>query len=175
MTKLYSYTYISLDGIASSPEKWISPYFSNELGANLAKRLQSCAAMVLGRQTYAEFSQFWPRQGSDVPFADLNNGVRKYVVSKTLNRVEWSNSTIVDVHELTQLKAKGDLHISGSGTLVRSLLKSRLLDEMVVVMCPLIRGQGGRLFDGIETTGLDLVSVTPFPRGVLSLTYRPMI
>jgi dihydrofolate reductase len=170
--KLYSYTYASLDGVMSSPETWTSPYFSDEMGQDLTRRLQASAAMVLGRHTYAEFAEFWPRQG-DAPFADLNNRVRKYVVSSTLERADWRNSSVVGVDELPSLKAEGNLHVTGSGVLVRSLLERRLLDELVIMMCPVVLGQGQRLFDRAVTTGLDLVKVTPFPRGVLSLSYRP--
>ncbi len=156
----------------ASPETWFSPYFSEELGDDLTRRLEASYAMVLGRQTYSEFAEFWPKQSSDVPFADLNNKVKKLVVSKTLNHADWNNSTIVGVDNLTRLKSEGDLHITGSATLVRSLLGSRLLDEITVVMCPLVLGEGKRLFDGLEKTGLEMVNATPFPKGVQCLTYR---
>ena len=172
MPKLYSYTYMSLDGVMSSPEIWFSPYFSDEMEADLTQRLQSCAAMVLGHNTYTEFSQFWPRQGSEVPFADLNNGVQKYVVSRSLKQADWRNSTVVSIDDLTHLKSGGNLHITGSGALVRSLLERQLLDELVVILCPLVLGQGRHLFDGVKTTGLSLVKATSFPRGVQCLTYR---
>ena len=172
MPKLYSYTYMTLDGVMSSPETWFSPYFSDEMGADLTQRLQSCAAMVLGHNTYTEFFQFWPRQGSEVPFADLNNGVRKYVVSRTLKQADWRNSTVVGINDLTQLKSGGNLHVTGSGALVRSLLERQLLDEVVVMLCPLVLGQGRHLFDGVKTTGLSLVHAKAFPHGVQCLTYR---
>ena len=165
MTKLYSYTYMSIDGVMSSPETWTSPYFSDEMGEDLTRRLQSSAAMVLGRQTYMEFAEFWPRQSSDVPFADLNNGIRKYVVSSTLDQADWRNSTVIGVDDLTGLKSGGDLHITGSGVLIRSVLERRLLDEIVIMMCPVVLGGGRHLFDGVKRTGLDLVKVAPFPHG----------
>lgn len=173
MAKLYSYTYMSLDGVMASPETWTSPYFSDEMGEDLTRRLQSTAAMVLGRHTYTEFAEFWPGQSSEVPFADLSNGVRKYVVSSTLDQAGWRNSTVIHVDDLVPLKSGGDLHITGSGLLVRSLLERRLLDEMVIMMCPVVLGRGQRLFDGVEATGLDLLKVTAFLHGVLCLTYRP--
>ena len=172
MAKLYSYTYLSLDGVMASPETWFSPYFSDELGDDLTQRLQTCAAMVLGHNTYTEFSQFWPRQGSAIPFADLNNRIRKCVVSRTLVQADWHNSTVVGMAELTQLKSRGDLHITGSGALVRSLLSCALLDELVIVMCPLVLGRGQHLFDGVAKIGLRLVTATSFPNGVQCLTYE---
>ncbi len=172
MGNLYSYTYTSLDGVIAEPETWFTPYFSEELGADLAGRLESAHAMVLGGQTYKEFAEFWPKQGHDVPFADLNNKVRKFVVSKTIDQADWNNSTIIGVDDLTELRLSGDLHVTGSATLVRSLLENRLLDEIVIVMCPVVLGEGKRLFDGLEKTALEMVRATTFPKGVQSLTYR---
>lgn len=172
MSKLYSYTYNSLDGVMSSPADWVSPYFSSAMSEDLSQRLQSCSAMVLGRRTYSEFSQFWPSQGSEIPFADLNNNIRKYVVTDTLSSVDWPNSSIVKPHELPQLRSAGPLHVTGSGTLIRSLLETGLIDEIVIMMCPVALGSGQRLFEGIKATELELVSASPFPRGVMCLTYR---
>lgn len=92
MAKLYSYTYLSLDGVMASPETWFSPYFSDEPGEGLPQRLQSCAAMVLDHNPYTEFSQFWPRQGSEIPFADLNNRQSKRIERRThphKHMVQW--------------------------------------------------------------------------------------
>ena len=108
MAKLYSYTYLSLDGVMSSPEAWTPPYFGKELQDDLTRRLESSAAMVLGGQTYKEFADFWPKQDSTTPFADLNNGIRKYVVSKSLNHAEWNNSSIVTAEDLPKLKSQGN-------------------------------------------------------------------
>ncbi len=172
MPKLYSYTYMSLDGVMSSPETWIPPYFGKELQDDLTRRLETSAAMVLGGQTYKEFADFWPKQNSNVPFSDLNNGMRKYVVSSSLNHAEWNNSTIVTADDLAKLKPQGNLHITGSGTLVRSLLEAGVLDEIVIVGFPIVLGDGKRMFTGIEKIGLELVEVTSFPGGVQSTTYR---
>ena len=174
MARLYSYTYMSLDGVMSSPERWTSPYFSDEMAQDLAERLESAAGMVLGRDTYTEFADFWPRQGRDVPFAEINNRIRKYVVSGSLARADWQNSVLVkDLDGLAALRAHGDLHITGSGRLIRSLLERRLLDEVVIMMCPVALGHGTHLFEGLAARGLDLVDVVQFPRGVLSLTFQP--
>lgn len=172
MGKLYSYVYVSLDGVMASPEKWVSPYFSKELGEDLAQRLQSSTAMVLGRQTYTEFAAYWPQQGSDVPFADLNNNIRKYVVSKSLSGTSWNNSEVVDTNDLVRLRSRGNLHITGSSQLVNSLLASRQLDEIVLVVFPLVLGSGRRLFEQPIATNLELAEVKPFPFGALRLTYR---
>jgi dihydrofolate reductase len=172
MAKLYSYTYVSLDGVMSSPEQWTSSFWSNELGEDLAERLRKAAAMVLGRKTYEEFAEFWPRQGSDVPFADLNNQVRKLVVSRTLTRPTWSNSVAVSMEALAERHFDGDLHITGSQQLVRSLLSLKMLDEMVLVIFPVVLGTGRRLFDGAPMTKLDRIDIASFPNGVTRLTLK---
>ena len=173
MGKLYSYTYISLDGIVGSPERWVGPYFSPALGDDLATRLSSAAAMVLGKTTYAEFSSFWPNQDSSVPFAELNNGIKKLVVSATLRNTSWNNSSIVSAGDLATYKTEGNLHVTGSGILVRSLLELGLLDEIVLVQFPVLLGGGQRAFEGIQTTGLKHATTTEFPKGVQCITYKP--
>lgn len=174
MGKLYSYTYISLDGVMSSPDKWTSAYWSEKMGDDLIQRLENCAAMVLGRNTYSEFAEFWPKQDSDVPFADLNNQVRKYVVSHTLKNPVWQNSTVMSSEELVGRKSEGNLHITGSRQLIHSLLDLKLLDEMVLIMCPIVLGEGQRLFDGMYNAGMDLIETISFPNGVLCLRLKPV-
>lgn len=171
MGKLYSYLYMSLDGVISGPEQWISPYFDAQLSADLTKRLTGCHAMVLGRKTYETFASFWPDQGSDVPFADLNNSVRKLVVSSTLDKADWHNSAITDVDGLVAAKQAGNLHVTGSGELVRSLLATGRLDALVIQLIPVLIGSGQRLFEGGESTGLTLMAQEFQSNGVVSLTY----
>lgn len=175
MSKLYSYTYISLDGVIESPEQWSSPFLSDELGRDLSSRLESASAMVLGRVTYEEFAAFWPRQSDDVPFATLNNTIKKLVVSDTLQSAEWQNTSIISDPEMEELKAKaeGDFHITGSGTLVRNWIQRGLVDEVILMMCPVLVGTGKRFFENGPTTSLERVGVEQFPRGVMALTYAP--
>lgn len=174
MGKLYSYTYVSLDGVMSSPEAWVSSYWSAEMDEDLARRLKSAAAMVLGRKTYDEFAGFWPRQGSDVPFADLNNRIRKLVVSRTTTEASWQNSSTVSAAALAERKSEGDLHITGSRELVLSLLELQLLDEMVLMLCPVVLGVGQRLFGGANRLGMELAETVRFPNGVLCLKLNPI-
>lgn len=174
MGKLYSYTYVSLDGVMSSPETWTSSYWSQEMGDDLTRRLKSAAAMVLGRRTYDEFAEFWPRQGSGVPFADLNNEVRKLVVSRTITDPAWHNSAAVDVEALAERRSEGDLHITGSQNLILSLLELKLLDEMVLMMCPIVLGEGQRLFEGVHNVEMDLLDTVSYPNGVSCLKLKPI-
>lgn len=175
MGKLYSYTYMSLDGVTESPEKWSSPFFSEEMGQDLTTRLQSAAAMVLGRQTYTEFADFWPKQPADAPFVTLNNSVKKYVVSHSLKNPAWNNTSVVTDAELPALKAsaEGDLHITGSGTLVGNWINAGLIDEVRILVCPVIVGEGTRLYATAGLSEFKLVESKPFPLGVLSLVYQP--
>lgn len=173
MGRLYSYTYVSLDGVMAEPEKWVSSFWSAKMAKDLSRRLEGAAAMVLGRRTYDEFAGFWPHQGSDVPFADLNNQVRKLAVSRTMTEATWQNSTVIDAESLPEEKAEGDLHITGSHGLVLSLLDLGFLDEMVLMMCPIVLGEGKRLFDGMNRMEMRLDESESFPNGVLCLKLRP--
>jgi dihydrofolate reductase len=179
MRKLYSLIFMSLDGVVESPDRWHFAYYSEEMGRELRTRLESAGAMLLGRVTYEEFAAYWPNQPGGAPFVDLNNDIRKYVVSTTLDSAEWNNTTLIgrDVPEaIRELKRQpgGDLHVTGSPTLVRWLLHAGLLDELRVQLSPVVVGSGKRLFrDGGASIGLELVESTTLPHGVLALAYRP--
>src|SRR5262249_2540651 len=178
VSKLYSYMFISLDGVIESPERWHFNRYSDEMGQDLGTRLESAGAMLLGRKTYEDFAAYWPQQGSDVPFADINNNIRKYVISTTLKSANWKNTTVINGNvtaAVRQLKAEsgGDLHVAGSATLVRWLLAAGLLDSVRLQVSPVIVGSGLRLFpDGSTPAELVLVEAEPLPNGVLVLEYR---
>jgi dihydrofolate reductase len=105
--------------------------------------------------------------------------VPKLIVSTTLTTVEWQNSTLIRdnvVEQLTKLKEQPgkNISITGSATLVRSLLRDGLLDELALLVCPIVVGRGRRLFENLsDQVPLKLVNATPFRTGVLSLTYAP--
>jgi dihydrofolate reductase len=138
-------------------------------------------AMLFGRVTYQEFAAFWPYQNSaEQPFTDYLNNTLKYVVSTTLEEpLEWQNSTLIkdDVTEVVAgLKQQPgmDIGIVGSGTLVRSLLRDGLLDELGLMIHPIVLSSGTRLFEeGGDQRALDLVGSKTFSTGVVNLTYRP--
>jgi dihydrofolate reductase len=177
MRKIVAGLFMTLDGVVESPEKWQLPYFNDEMAAALEAGMAASDAILLGRRTYQEFAGFWPDQGSDVPFADHINNTPKLVVSTTLDTVEWRNSTLIkgDVaQELTKLKQQPGKNISmtGSGTLVGWLLRQGLLDELGLLVCPIVVGSGRRLFqDAGDQVPLKLVDSKTFSTGVLSLTY----
>jgi dihydrofolate reductase len=181
MRKVVALELVSLDGVMESPERWSFQFHNDEMAQANASGMAAADAMLFGRLTYQEFAAFWPYQNSaEQPFTDYLNNTSKYVVSTTLEEpLEWNNSTLIkdDVAEevagLKQQPGK-DIGIVGSGTLVRSLLREGLLDELGLMVHPIVLGRGKRLFeDGIDEMVLELVDSKTFSTGVLYLTYRP--
>jgi dihydrofolate reductase len=151
MGRLAASFFISLDGIVGEPQSWQGRYFDGEMGAALGQAMASSDGFVLGRVTYEEWAGFWPNQGSENPMAAAMNQARKYVASKTLPSADWQNSVLLegDVPEaVSAMKEAGkDLQISGSTTLVRSLMEARVIDELRLMIHPLVVGSGRRLFE----------------------------
>jgi dihydrofolate reductase len=172
---------VSLDGVMESPEKWHFPYFDEEMGQEIGAAMGQTDAMLMGRVNYEEWADFWPQQDPEEnPAAVHMNGVRKYVVSTTLKEpLGWNNSTLIGgnvAEEIDKLKRQPgkDIAISGSGTLVRSLLQKNLLDELRLMVHPVVVGSGRRLFEeGGDRKELELVDSKTFSTGVVYLTYRP--
>jgi dihydrofolate reductase len=180
MRKIVAGLFISLDGVTESSDQWHFPYFNDEMAEAIQSQMAASDTMLLGRVTYQEFAGFWPRQTeADMPMADYMNNTPKLVVSTTLETVEWQNSTLIKgnvVEALTKLKHQPgkNINITGSGTLVRSLLRDDLLDELQLLVHPIVVGRGKRLFaDTSEPKALKLVDSKTFSTGVLSLTYQP--
>ncbi len=179
MRKIVAGLCISLDGVVESPGKWGFQYFTDEMYEVIAAGTAQADAVLLGRRTYLEFAELWPNQGSDVPMADFLNNTPKYIVSSTLDKLEWANSSLVTgdlAEELAKLKQQPgkNILIPGSPRLVWSLLRDGLLDELQLVVCPIVVGSGTRLFD--ETTDhvrLELVESRTFSTGVLGVGYQP--
>jgi dihydrofolate reductase len=180
LRKVIASEFISLDGVVESPDRWQLPYFSDEMGEAVGAAMATSDAMLLGRVTYQEFESFFPGVSSeDQPFADYMNNTPKFVVSTTLEEAEWNNSTLIKekvAGEITELKHQPgkDIAISGSITLVQSLLREDLLDELRLMVHPVVVGSGKRLFENVgDQKALELVDSVTFSTGVLYLTYRP--
>jgi dihydrofolate reductase len=180
MRKIVSSLFISLDGVVESPDQWTPAYWSDDLGEAMGRLMGSSDAMLLGRITYEEFAPAWSaREMADDPGADFMNNTPKFVVSKTLESADWTNSTVVRgdlAEEVGKLKQQpgGDITISGSGTLVRSLLADGLVDELHLFVHPVVVGHGKRLFpEGVPEQALKLASATAFGTGVVHLAYQP--
>ncbi len=180
MRKIIAGLFISLDGVVESPQNWQLPYFNDELGAAVGSLMAATDTMLLGRRTYQEFASFFADQTGDAN-ADRMNNTPKLVASTTLEKAEWQNSTLIKgnvAEELARLKRQpgGNIGMSGSATLVRSLLRDNLLDELVLMVHPIVVGSGKRLFEGMdEQVMLTLVDSQTFSTGVLSLTYTPAV
>ena len=181
MRKVVASELVSLDGVMESPEVWAFSYSNDEMAEANASGMADSDAMLLGRVTYQEFASYWPYQNSaDQPFTHYLNNTPKFVVSTTLKEpLEWQNSTLIkgDVaEEVSRLKRQPgkDIGIVGSGTLVRSLLADGLLEELTLMVHPVVLGSGKRLFEeGGDQKALELVDSKTFSTGVLYLTYRP--
>ncbi|MEV0589901.1 dihydrofolate reductase family protein [Nonomuraea cavernae] len=178
MSKIVSQLFVSVDGVVEAPERWHFPYHDDQMAAAVAEQLDGADTLLLGRRTYEVFASSWPGRGGEVPFADRINSMRKLVASTTLTSPEWHNSTVIRGEvsaELAALKRDRDGHItvSGSLTLVRSLLRDDVLDELQLLVHPIVVGGGERLFphDG-DRMPLRLVHSATFSSGVLQLTYR---
>jgi dihydrofolate reductase len=179
MRKIIASLFISLDGVVEAPETWHFPYFNDEMGAVVGAQAADSDTMLLGRKTWQGFAEYWPQQGPEVEMATQMNEVAKLVVSTTLSDVDaWQNSTLLKGDPIEALKALKDgpgktINTVGSVTLVRSLLRAKVLDELHLLVHPIAVGHGQRLFDEGETQPLELVSNDTFSTGVLHSVYRP--
>jgi dihydrofolate reductase len=179
--KIVAAEFLSLDGVMESPDQWHFDYFNDEMGEAVGEGFATSDALLMGRVLYEEWAAYWPNQNPEEnPVAATMNGIRKYVVSTTLEGpLEWNNTTLIgeDVaEELSEIKRQPgkDIVISGSGALVRSLLDDGLIDELKLMVHPVVVGRGKRLFeDGGKQTALELVDSRTFATGVVYLTYRP--
>ena len=180
MRKVVAWELVSLDGVMQSPEEWAFSYSNDEMEKANAAGMAASDALLTGRVTYEGLAAFWPHQPGGTPMVDYINSVRKFVVSGPLKEpLEWNNSTLIEgnvAEKITRLKQQPgkDISIIGSGALVRSLLQDGLLDELRLMVHPIVLGGGKRLFkDGGDRKALELVDSRTFGTGVLYLTYRP--
>jgi dihydrofolate reductase len=178
MRKIIAGLFISLDGVVERPDQWHFPYFNDEMGEAVGGGMSEADTILLGRKTYEEFASYWPQQPSDVPPADFMNGTPKVVVSNSLEKADWEPTTIISGDVVGQLNALKEqpgksINIIGSPTLVRTLLRDGVLDELRLLVHPIVVGEGQRLFDPSDgTIGLRLTSSTTFATGVLNLIYE---
>ena len=179
MRKITSNFFMSLDGVVESPDKWHFPYFNDEMGAAIGASAANVGAYLMGRVLYQEWAAYWPEH-ADEPFGDVLNSTKKYVVSNTLTSADWEKSEILSgdaTSKIAELKAGdgGDIVMSGSATTVRWLLREGLLDELHLLVHPIVVGNGmARLFPPDQPqTKLELTSSERFETGVVYLTYAP--
>ncbi len=179
MRKIVAGLFVSLDGVVETPETWTGPYFSQEIGQHIGSSFAESDTLLLGRVTYQTFAESFSRDTGGDPMAATMNSVPKVVVSTTLQKAEWQNSTLIGsniaekIAELKQQPGK-NIGMSGSATLVAWLLRQGLLDVLDLLVFPVVVGGGKRLFDdGGGQILLKLASSEAFSTGVLHVTYQP--
>jgi dihydrofolate reductase len=179
MRKVTAGLFSSIDGVVEAPDQW-QPAFDEEMGAALSRMLDEQDAVLLGRVTFSEWAGYWPTS-TDEPFASWINSTPKYVASTTLDSVdEWANSSLIKgsvadfVADLKQQDG-GTIGTAGSPTLVRNLIDAGLLDELTLMISPVVAGGGrARLFaDDAALRAFELVEAQPTSSGAVIATYRP--
>ena len=181
MRKVVALELVSVDGVMESPEEWAFAYSNEEMDEANASGMATSDALLLGRVTYEVLAAFWPNQPGGTPMVDYINSVPKFLVSATLEEpLAWNNSTLIKgdefAEEIIELKRRPgkDITIIGSGALVGSLLGRGLLDELRLMVHPVILGGGKRLIEErVDWEVLKLVDSRMFATGVVYLTYRP--
>jgi dihydrofolate reductase len=178
MRKITATLFSSLDGVVEAPDQW-QHAFDDQMGAAVDRSLRNLDAVLIGRRTYTEWAAYWPTS-TDEPFATLINQTPRYVASTTLKDVDdWPRSTLIEgsvtdyVARLRQQDG-GEIAIGGSPTLVRSLLHAGLLDELTLLIHPVVAGSGRmRLFaDDAPLTNLKLVQSESTSSGTIIACYR---
>jgi dihydrofolate reductase len=177
---IHVHEFMSLDGVIDAPT-WTFDYgFLPQMEEAIGAVTERCRGILLGRRTYEMFEPAWStRTVEDDPGAPFFNDTTKYVVSSTLTTATWRNSKIIgpyDPDAIRSLKDEvdGDLYTSGSGTLVRAMLADGLVDELHLLLYPLTRGSGPRLFpEGAAPAKLSLAACESYENGVVYLAYRP--
>ncbi|UTA66862.1 dihydrofolate reductase family protein [Emticicia sp. 21SJ11W-3] len=185
MRKIIVTEFITLDGVVEAPGGdetahphggWQARYRSPEGGKYKMDELKSVDSLLLGKNTYSGFRNYWPTQtGND--FADRMNHYPKYVVSATLPNADWNNSHIIRdmATELAALKNTqgGNILVYGSATLVKSLLQHNLIDELHLMLIPVVVGGGLKLFDdNLQLRNFSLSRSQAFENGVVVLEYQ---
>jgi dihydrofolate reductase len=192
MRKLVVSEFMTLDGVMQAPGGpdedrdggfehggWTIPYWHDDIGATFMALMKGVDAFLLGRRTYVVHAgAFEPMPPGD-PFGDLMNAPKKYVVSKTLERPQWRDTTIIRDNVIESVRALknepgGTIMTDGSSQLVHALIGAGLVDELHLLVYPITLGKGKRVLpEGVHAT-FRLVSATPYPSGVVGLHYaRP--
>ena len=177
MRKIFVTEFVTLDGVAHAPNEWSFPYWADGIADFKLAETMASDALLLGRVTYEGFAAAWPSRTDEAGFADRFNSMPKFVVSTTLAKAEWNNSTIISsdvVAEISKLKEQSgqDIGIHGSVELVRSLMPHNLIDEYRLMVYPLVLGRGKRLFEEGDEAKLKLTESKSFSSGVVLLRYE---
>jgi dihydrofolate reductase len=183
--KLIVTEFVSLDGVMEAPggepgyahTGWVGDFMGAEEAEFKLEETLDAEAHLLGRVTYESFAESWPQRSG--PFAEKVNAMPKHVATTTLSELAWENSSVIegDVPEgVAKLKQEdgGPILVAGSRTLVHTLMEADLIDELRLMVFPVVLGSGDRLFaDSPEKTTLALADTKAFASGVQVHTYRP--
>jgi dihydrofolate reductase len=177
MRKVVVSEFVSLDGVMEDP-RWTFQFSSKEQEQYKYDELKASDALLLGRVTYEGFAAAWPNMLEQTgDFGVRMNDYPKYVVSTTLQKADWKNSTLLstniaeEIRKLKQQEGK-DILIGGSATLVNSLAPHDIIDEYKLLVFPIVLGSGKRVFNDKLPTNLKLVDSKTFSSGVVALTYQ---
>jgi dihydrofolate reductase len=173
MAKIMAVEYLSLDGVFENP-RWTQPYFDEAVGAFQGAAMQWADALLMGRVTYEEMSQAWPAMGNDPSTGgDIMNSIGKYVPTSTLSEPTWNAKFVTGnvVEEVTKLKAGDEnLLMYGSGQLAETLRSAGLIDEYRLLICPIVLGEGRRLFTEGTGSEFTVTENRTAPSGMVLLT-----
>ena len=191
MGKLVVTTFVTLDGVMQAPGGpdedpsgfehggWQAPLFDDEAGAFIDEVYERVGSFLLGRKTYDIFAAYWPHvTDKENLIASRLNSLPKYVASRSLEKAEWHNSTVIrDVPtEVAALKEQpgGELLVHGSGNLIQTLIAHDLVDAYNVLTYPLVLGTGKRLFpEGVTPGALRLTESRTTSKGAVISSYEP--
>ena len=177
--RLVATEYVSLDGVFEEPGRWSHPFFNEEAMRFKAEELENADAQLLGRKTYEGFAKAWPTMEGTGDFGVKMNTMPKYVVTSTLDKLEWSGSVPVRgdvVAEVRKLKEKPgrDILLAGSAQLFNALMRANVIDVYRLMVHPIVLGAGAMLFDesGVRRE-LELVDMKKFTTGIVVLELEP--
>jgi len=177
MGKLTVTAFTTLDNVAEDPHLWSGPYFAVEGAGRLNDEvLQEADALLLGRVTYDGFAPAWSSRSGD-PFADKFNAMPKYVVTTTLERADWNNTSIIRedvVESVRRLKADQNVLVWGSPGLLKTLMEAGLVDEYVLLVSPIVRGAGKKYLpeDGTQHS-LQVAEARSLEGGMVAVRLTP--
>jgi dihydrofolate reductase len=178
--KLTTNQQVSVDGVVQNNGRWARSQFDSEATSWNDQAYQRADAFLFGRRTYDLFAGYWGvRDDLENPIVGALNTKPKYVASNTLTNPQWAGTTLLSgdlATAIRELKARpgGELQVLGSGTLTQWLLEHDLVDEMNLLIIPIVVGQGARLFpDKGPDLALDLIESRAFPKGITLQVYRP--
>lgn len=183
MRKIINATYMTLDGDITNMQDWHFDYFGEEAAKAANDELFGSDALIMGRETYEGFAPAWSQRAGVDEFSDRMNGIKKYVVSSTLQDPSWTNTSVVSgdvVAEVRKLKEEsgGNILQYGFGAVTRLLLDNELLDELRIWLHPVLSGKAkpaDLLYRDAPQTRFTLIGTDVHSTGTVILSYEPII